>query len=98
MPLASLLLLDALPILMVAWPVASRLTVMSLHTAAGSVASFTVTVAMHVATLLLLSVTVRVTVFGPTLAQVRPDELTSEVLTPDHFLFRLSTCTQVIVT
>src|SRR5438876_11764391 len=56
---------------MLALPLASNCTEMFLHSAAGDTLSTTVTFASHVATLSLLSVTVSLTVFGPTLAQVK---------------------------
>src|SRR5260370_193983 len=66
---------------MVAWPVASRLTVMSLHLATGLVTSLTVTVALQVELLPLASVTVSATVLLPTLLQSKL-VLLAEMLTP----------------
>src|SRR5260370_14269916 len=54
---------------MVAWPVASRSMVMSLHLATGLVTSLTVTVALQVELLPLGSVTVSATVLLPTMLQ-----------------------------
>ena len=52
-------------------PEASRVTVTSLHTATGGVASCTVTKEVHEAVLLPASVTVSVTVLGPILEQAK---------------------------
>ena len=81
----------------VALPVASRETVMSWHNATGATLSSTVTVAVHVETIPLLSVTVRVTVFGPTLAQVNELGLTERVAMPQASEEPLSTWAAVIV-
>src|SRR5881396_385466 len=56
---------------MLALPLASNCTVIFLHSAVGNTLSTTVTMASHVATLSWLSVTVSLTMFGPTLAQVK---------------------------
>src|SRR5712692_8506676 len=66
---------------MVAWPVASRSMVMSLHLATGLVTSLTVTVALQVELLPLGSVTVSATVLLPTLLQSKL-VLLAERLTP----------------
>src|SRR5438128_450865 len=77
---------------MLALPVASRLIVIFLHLATGLTLSSTVTVLEQVETLPLLSVTVRVTVFGPTLAQVNELGLTLLEAMPQASLLPLSTC------
>src|SRR5437016_14627610 len=71
MPQASLLPSSTLAGVIEPLPVPSISLLYALPFASGIVLSMTVTVAVHVATLLLLSVTVNVTLFGPTLAQVK---------------------------
>ena len=61
---------------MEAFPVASSCTVMSWQIASGAILSSTVTVAVHVSVFPLTSVTVKVTVLGPTSAQVKIAGLT----------------------
>src|SRR5258708_13183944 len=64
---------------------------MLLHLATGLTLSSTVTVLLQVETLPLLSVTVRVTVLGPTLAQVKLFGLTLLDARPQASLLPLST-------
>src|SRR5260370_1260870 len=64
---------------------------MLLHLATGFTLSSTVTVLLQVETLPLLSVTVRVTVLGPTLAQVKLFGLTLREARPQASLLPLST-------
>ena len=59
------------PAVMLAFPLPSRKTVTSRHTAAGAVVSCTVTVAVQVAVPPSTSVTVRVDVLAPRFAQVK---------------------------
>src|SRR5258708_1103198 len=73
------------------WGVGSRLVVILLHLATGLTLSSTGTVLLQVEALPLLSVTVRVTVFGPTLAQVKLFGLTLLEAMPQASLLPLST-------
>src|ERR1043166_2983958 len=82
---------------MLAWPVASSCTVMFLQAATGAVLSTTVTVAVQLSLLPLLSVTVKVTVFGPTLAQVKVSGLTLREAIPQASLEPLSTSDAAMV-
>src|SRR5258708_4808618 len=91
MPQTSLLPPSTSAAASVPLPVPSRTTVAALHLAVGGVLSTTVTVAVQVATFLLLSVTVKVTVFGPTLAQVKVFGLTLRLLMPQISLLPPST-------
>src|SRR5438876_2968042 len=82
---------------MLAFPVASSCTVMFLHSAVGNTLSATVTIASHVATLSLLSVTVSLTVFGPTLAQVKVFLSMARLLMPQASLLPLLTSAAVML-
>src|ERR1043165_3315501 len=82
---------------MLAWPVASSCTGIFLQAATGAVVSTTVTVAVQLSLLPLLSVTVKVTVFGPTLAQVKVSGLTLREAIPQASLEPLSTSDAAMV-
>src|SRR6185503_14790264 len=97
MPQASLLPLFTWAAVIVALPVASRFTVMFWQTAVGATSSFTVTVAVQVELLPFTSVTVSVTVFGPTLAQVKVLGVTLRLAMPQASLLPLFTWAAVIV-
>src|SRR6266516_4297258 len=82
---------------MVAWPLASNWTVMSLHTAVGATVSTTVTVPVQVELLPLLSVTVSVTVLVPILPQSKLVWLRRRLAMPEASVLPLSSWTPVMV-
>src|SRR6266508_2503677 len=97
-PQASLLPLFTAAAVMLAFPLASSCTVMFLHRALGNTLSTTVTMASQVATLSLLSVTVSLTVFGPTLTQVKLVLSMARLLIPQASLLPLFTSAAVMLT
>src|SRR6266511_1858344 len=97
-PQASFLPLFTSAGVMLTLPVASNCTVMFLHRALGNMLSTTVTMASHVATWSLLSVTVSLTVFGPTLAQVKLVLSMARLLIPQASLLPLFTSAAVMAT
>src|ERR1043166_9075945 len=82
---------------MVAWPLASNWTVMSLHTAVGATLSTTVTVPVQVEVLPLLAVTVSVTGLVPVVVQSKLVWLRIRLGMPEASVLPLSSWTAVMV-